>query len=237
MRRTSISLIIIFSFVLVYAIINIAPQGHAVGAVPFKKGERFTYEVRYNGFKIGKSILTFNGEAGLGDKRAYHVTFFTKAPSLKDTEEIYADRDTFLPIEVHRRVRKKIGFNDNIIERYDQENFRVDISSKSRLRSKEFSIEKDSAIHNAILLIYYYRILKAFNESERFKVTLPTVDFEVMYSGTETIETPLGAHDAYVFTSEPPRFKFWLSADKRRIPLKIKAPGKLGYVLIIKSLN
>ena len=226
---------------------SMAPSGHTVETIvrenqgsmslPFRKGERFTYKVRHKKLKIGKAILTFNGEKDLGDKKVYHITFLTKIPSFKDTEELYADSNTFLPIEVHRTIKKRFGFNDRIREIYDQDNFRVDIKKKSKLRSKELSIEKDAPIHNAILLTYYYRTQRDFKDGDRFKVTLPTADFEVMFSGIETIETPMGEYRAYAFTSEPPKFKFWLSTDKDRIPLKIHNPGKLGYSLILKSID
>jgi len=248
MRKIGILLFIIFSCLLVYVVVNIIPDVYTLEVVdsrgvgsssdlPFKKGERFTYEVRYKGLKIGRSILTFNGEKDLDGKRVYHITFFTKVPSLRDTEEIYADKKTFLPLEVYRQIKKKIGFSDSVIEKYDQENFRVDISSKSKLRSRSFSIEKDSPIHNAILLTYYYRTKEGFDKNERLKINLPTFEFDVMFKGRETIKTPLGEFSAYMFTSDPPKFKFWLSADERRIPLKIKNPGMRGHSLIIKSID
>lgn len=247
MTKTSVFLIIIFLCLSVYVAVGIVPLGHTIEAIsvadnkdltpPFKDGERLTYEVRYNGVKVGRSILTFNGEKDMDGKPIYHITFFTKIPSLKDTEEIYADKNTFLPIEVHRKIKKKIGFSNTVVEKYDQEKFKVDIFSRSKLRSKNFSIQKHAPIHNALLLPYYYRVKESFDENEKIKVTLPTMDFEVMFKGMETIKTPLGEYESYVFTSAPPKFKLWLSADKKRIPLKIKNPGTLGYSLIIKSIE
>lgn len=224
----------------------VAPDSHSVQPtedtaditlLPFKQGERFTYEVRYNGVTVGRSILEFHGETELGDKKVYYISFSTAIPSLKDAEEIYAYEDSFLPLEVRRTIRKTIGFSDRIVEKYDQANFKVDIKQKSTLRSRSFSIEKDSPIQNAILLTYYYRAKKNFDGGERLKVNLPTVSFEIMFSGEETIDTPLGEYRAYAFTSEPPRFKLWLSADEKRIPLKIQNPGTLGYSLVIKSID
>ncbi|MFC1624011.1 DUF3108 domain-containing protein [Candidatus Omnitrophota bacterium] len=243
MRKIGIVFIILLSL-FVYR----APYIHAIEIkdmiqrflkeeLPFKKGETLTYEVRYKKVKIGKSILTFHGEVALGDKKVYHVTFFTKIPAFKDTEDLYAEKGTFVPIEVHRSIKKRIGFNDRIEEKYDQENFRVDIKSKSKLRTKSFSIEKDSKIHNAILLTYYCRTIENFEENNPFNVTLPTLDFEVIYGGQDTIETALGEQLAHVFTSDPPKFKLWLSADERRIPLRVENPSTLGYALVIKSID
>lgn len=227
-------------------ILNMAPEGNGVevayseekaSQLPFKPGERLEYEVRYKRLKLGESVLTFHGEKELGDNKVYHITFVTRIPAFKDTEELYAEKDTFLPVEVHRTIKKKLGFGDRIREVYDQENFSVDISQKSKLRSKEFSIQKDSPIQNAILLAYHYRTKKDFSASDRFKIALPTADFEVMFDGIEVIDTPLGEYRAYAFTSEPPRFRLWLSADQRKLPLKIENPSTLGYSLLIKSAD
>ncbi|MEE8317677.1 MAG: hypothetical protein V3S13_02050, partial [Candidatus Omnitrophota bacterium] len=94
MRKIGILLFIIFSCLLVYALVNIIPNTHilevadsrGVGLssdLPFKKGERFTYEVRCNRLKVGRSTLTFNGEKDLDGRKVYHITFFTKVPSLR----------------------------------------------------------------------------------------------------------------------------------------------------------
>lgn len=246
MRKTSVILLIIFSCLLAYGLITMAPPGDIVEAQtekgnvshpPFRKGESFKYDVMYKKVRLGESILTFHGEGKSGDRQVYYITFRTRIPSLKDAEDLYADKQTFLPIEVHRSIKKKVGFDDEIVERYDQDNFRVDISQKSKLRFREFSIQKDSPIYNAILLVYYYRMQKVFHEEDVLAVNLPLVDFKIIYSGIETIDTSIGEYRAHAFTSEPAKFKLWLSADERRIPLKIENPGTLGYSLVIKSVD
>lgn len=224
------------SIVILSILVYFSVRG-SVYATSFTPGEKFTYQVSYKQLKLGKSVLTFQGEEDLGGQSVYHVTFFTKTAALRDTEELYADKDTFLPIEVRRTVRKKIGFSDSIIERYDQKGYRVDISQESKLRKNEFFIEKDSPIHNAILLVYYCRTMETFDKNKPIKINLPTSEFDVMYNGVETLETRLGEFRAHVFTSEPPKFKLWLSNDERKTPLKIQNPGRLGYCLEIKSID
>ncbi len=247
MRKLHIIFIIILTCLCVYMVANIAPKGHAVelvhikeddaSLVPFTKGEKLTYEVRYKNVKTGKSILTFQGEEKLNDKEVYHITFFTRITAVTDNEELYAEKDTFLPLEVHRTIKRFGTFTTRIKEIYDQKEFKVDIEKKSKLRREEFSIKKDSPLHNAILLTYYCRAKKSFSENESFKISLPVVDFEVKFGGIETIETPLGERKAYVFSGSPSGFKFYLSVDDKKIPLKIENPNALGYSLLIKSID
>jgi len=244
-KAISSSLVIIIS-VFVYVIFTEFRDGYSLDNLPqykisrdlpFKEGERFLYEIRYKDIKIGEAVLTFNGESRLNGKKVYFVTCSTTLPSIKDAEDLYAETNTFLPVEVHRSIKKRFGFDDNITEIYDQRTFKVHISSKSKLRSKSFSIQKSAPIHNAILLVYYYRSKKDFTKGERSKINLPTVEFEVLFDGVEHIATPLGEYEAYVFTSNPPRFKLWLSKDTHKIPLKIQTPNTLGYSMLIKSIG
>src|SRR3989338_3089206 len=96
----------ILNFVLSFCLIMtaIVPVLDSYAAeLPFSEGERLTYEVRYKNLKVGESILTFHGKAGLGDREVYHITFSTALVAVKDLEELYAQTDNFLPVEVHSR--------------------------------------------------------------------------------------------------------------------------------------
>lgn len=203
----------------------------------FEQGEGFSYEVRYKGVKVGKSVLTFQGEDSINGKDVYHITFSTRVNAFTDVEELYADKETFLPVEVRRTLKRFGTFTTKIVERYDQKRFAVEIKQKTRFHKKEFSIKKKSPIHNAILVTYFCRTLEAFDKMKDFRVNLPTAEFEVSFHGQELIETPLGKFQTYVFTSRPERFKFWLSADEKRIPLKIENPSGLDYSFNIVSID
>jgi hypothetical protein len=211
--------------------------GKDKASLPFKIGERLIYEVRYKNIAIGESILTFHGERKLQDKNVYYVTFSTKVPSFKDEEELYADINTFLPVEVRRKIKKTVGFDDRITEQYDQSNFKVDIKNRSKLRKKNTSIQKSSPLHNSILLTYYYRTIKDFKKGELLNMNLPTISLDVSFHAVEEVGVPLGKFSAYVFTSNPPKFKLWLSQDEKRLPLKIENPGTLGYSLVLKEVQ
>ncbi|MDP6685727.1 MAG: DUF3108 domain-containing protein [Candidatus Omnitrophota bacterium] len=225
--------------ILIILSILIIPIGYADEAdvLPFSKGETLTYEVKLKKLNVGKSVLTFHGIETLGYKELYHITFSTRITALTDVEELYAEKETFLPVEVHRTIKKFGTFTTRVIEKYDQEAFRVDIKQKTKFRKKEFSIEKDRPIHNAILLSYFCRTRESFSKKETFDITIPAIDFKVMFAGEEIIETPLGKFNAYLFTSDPPKFKLWLSTDEKRIPLMIENPSKIGYSLVIKEIS
>lgn len=203
----------------------------------FEPGEELRYQVNYKGLPLGTSVLTFHGEALWQEQKTYHITFTTALPLVKDREDIYAEKETFLPLLVVRSVNKVGAFPEKIEEVYDQKKYSVVVSKKGAILSKRFVIQKESAIHNAILLAYAYRQRPDLEASPAHAVMLPTAHFSVLYKGKEVVKTPLGEFPAHVFTSNPPKFKLWISADEKRIPLKIENPATLGYSLEIKSID
>jgi hypothetical protein len=68
-------------------------------------------------------------------------------------------------------------------------------------------------------------------------VHLPTTDFDVVLKGQESIETPLGEYPAYVFGSGNSKFRLWISADERRVPLRIENPKMFSYSLLINDIQ
>jgi len=205
--------------------------------LPFEKGECLEYDVFYKNMRVGKSSLTFHGEETLDEKSLYHITFSTKVHGFEDIEEIYAYKETFLPYKIFRLIRNAKLLSTKITEEYDQMAFEVKIKRDNNLFIKRSTIKKDAPIYNALLLAYYYRTKQEFSPKEEFKVTLPVASFKIIFNGKDIITTKLGKFMTYVFSGEPSRFTFWLSADENRIPVKIKGHSALDYSFVIKSIG
>ncbi len=204
--------------------------------LPFLKGEQLKYDVYYAGLKTGESVLVFHGENDMDGEKVYHITFSTELPFFKDYEEIYACKNTFLPVKINRQIIKLGGLStEHIEEIYDQDNFTVSISKGRKAPKNNTVIKKDSPIHNAILLTYYYRANPHIVGKGALSITLPTQEFSIKVSGEGKIETPSGEYIADVFTSEPSKFTFYLSKDAERLPLKITSHTAFNYTLILNS--
>lgn len=210
---------------------------HVKKELPFSPGEKIIFNIRYKGIKIGQAELTFHGEKDFKGKKAYFITFYTNTPYFKDLEEIFAEKETFLPLQVYRQITRLGKFSSTIKEDYDQENYFIKIKKKNWLGSKEFTIDKSSVIHNAILLSYYYRQKREFKKDDKLLVNLPTKKFTLLFKGKKNITTPLGDCDAYLFEADKAQFRFWLKDDEKRIPLRIEDPGMFGYCLIIVKIR
>jgi hypothetical protein len=138
---------------------------------------------------------------------------------------------------VSRLINNIGSFPTAIDEYYDQDAGRIEIEKRGKFLSKKITIQKEGTIHNAILLPYYYRVKQDLLKGATLKVNLPTVDFDVILKGVETIVTPMGEYSAYVFRSNPAKFTLWVSADEKRIPLRIENPSVFGYSLVINAIE
>jgi len=203
----------------------------------FLEGERLVYDVYYKKLKIGESVLVFHGEKEIDGIPTYHITFSTALPGFEDIENIYAHKETFLPLRVNRSIKRAALFPLKIQEEYDQNAYSIRIKQQGALLSKEFTIQKGAPIHNAILLPYYYRAKPLIAEGEKIKITLPTADYEIFLEEKKAVTTPSGEYSVYAFKSDPPKFTFWLSTDEKKIPVKVEGHAALGYSLILRSIE
>ena len=86
--------------------------------------ESITYVIKPLGGEAEYSDL---GLTDLEGRKVKLTVFKTHVLGFKDTEKIYSDQETFLPIRVERDVRKWLG-RESIIEEYDQSAFKVTIT-------------------------------------------------------------------------------------------------------------
>jgi len=219
-----------------WKISNLVIPGAEDIILPFKEGESLVYDVYSAGLKAGQSVLTFYGEKCFNGDSVYYITFVTELPFFKDYEEIYAAKGSFLPVKIKRIIEKIGGLStEEIDEEYDQVDFRVTIKKKGAFSTNKTTIQKDGPIYNAVLLTYLCRANPDKANKGDFKAILPTQEFNIRVSGTDTVETPLGQYPVDVFTSQPSKFTFYLSKDKERLPVKITSHTTLNYTMILNS--
>jgi len=204
---------------------------------PSQVGEKVVYDVRMGRLFLGRSVFVVLNDEFIDKKKCNVARFDTKLVNFSDTEKIYSDQETFLPLRVERLVdiwpAKEI-----ITEDYDQKNFRL-VVNKTKGKNKEppLLIQKSGAINNAILLPFYLRNTAKIEIGCSFKVFLPTKEFEIKLVSKEEVVVPAGKFIAYKFESDPKRFEIWISDDSLRIPLKIKGSSGLGYVMEMREYH
>jgi len=194
-------------------------------------GEEIIYDIKYKGIHIGTSRFNYVNKSSIDGKAVNVITFKTGVPRFRDLETIYSDPVTNLPLRIERDINKW-PFKEKIIEAYDQKNFTVDITKDDGSKNK---ITRDGPIHNAILLPYFIRHVDNLEPGWFMTATFPTQQFLVTLVSVDDLETPAGIFKAYHFKSDPEKFEIWITADKRRIPVKIQGLGIFGYTMLMKE--
>jgi hypothetical protein len=216
--------------------LGLAREAKKEQGLPERIGERIVYEVRLGAFKAGRAEFNHLPPVELNGKKTSLITFYTKLTGFNDLEKIYTDPESFLPLRVERDVyawptREKIS------ENYDQKNFLLTVTKFKGNKKEEVQFRRNSPIHNAILLPFYVRQTAELKPGWILQANLPTQQFEIRLVNIEEVKVPAGNFQSYHFKSTPNRFEIWISADERRIPLKIKGSGGIGYVMLMKEYS
>lgn len=193
--------------------------------------ETISYDIN----PFGVSLYQDMGPVEFRGRRADLVIFKTQVIGFKDTETIYSDPQTYLPLWVERDLSMWFD-REYLTEEY--------ISSQNALTITKFNegkkIEeyrfkgKSGPIHNAILLPFSLRKIPDLKIGWSYNIRLPD-EFKVEIVSLEEVTVPAGKFKAYHFTSTPNKFEIWISADALRLPVKIKGIGGFSYTLMMKK--
>jgi hypothetical protein len=205
-------------------------SGEEIGLADGYAGEKIIYTIS----PIGRAEYNDLGEVEVDGKRLNCVTFRTQIMGFDDTETIYSDPQSRLPVKVERDI-SKWSRKENLIEEYDQTSFELTIDKfKKKKKVKHYFFKKDGPIQNAILLPFYLRGVNDLNIGWEIKVRVPD-EFTIRLGSIEEIEVPAGKFMAYHFSSIPEKIEIWISKDDLRLPIKIKGPGDIKYTMTMKK--
>ncbi len=197
-------------------------------------GEKITYTIKLGKVTLGSAVYNHLSGEDLAGKFVTVVTFETQMATFRDLEKIYSDPQSFLPLRVERSI-SIWPFPEKIIEEYNQENFTLKIKKTKMGKQDQKLIKKNGFINNAVLLPFYVRNVSELKIGWILKAALPSQEFEIKLVSLEDVVVPAGTFKAYRFESAPKRFEIWVSADERRIPVKIKGSNGIGYTLLMKE--
>ncbi len=200
-----------------------------------KIGEKIIYDIKLRKIHLGESSFLRLDNQELNGKTVNVMVFQTRLVHFADKEVIYTDPQTLLPLRVERDITNLV-LKEKITEDYNQDEFTVTISKKKTIGfNEQFVIKKDGQINNAILMPQYVRRLAELSIGKEFVANLPTRQVTIKLTSIDEIKVPAGTFKAYHFESFPRQIEIWISADQRRIPIKIQDSGKFGYTLLLKE--
>jgi hypothetical protein len=195
-------------------------------------GERILYHIS----PVGESEYSDPGMVDLKGTKVNLVTFKTRVLSVEDTEKIYSDPESSLPIKIERTISNFWG-KEYITEEYDQKKFTVVIRKFNGVKLvNEQIIKANGPIQNAILLPFYLRGRPDLKIGWHFTARVPN-EFKLELVSIDEITVPAGLFQAYHFKSIPDKFEIWINKNTPRVPLKIQGKGIFVYTLLMKKYS
>ena len=214
----------------------------------FGDGEWFKFRMSYsNWLKAGNATLTVK-DAKLDSKEVYHVVgkgwttgmikWFFK---VKDRYESYFDKKTIMPYKFIRNIDEGGHTKDLEIE-FDQENNKAYVNNKKK--NKKTVIDTKPNIQDMVSTFYYLRNnldTQNLKIGDEFKIDMffdeENYGFKLKYLGEETIDSDFGDIETLKFRpyvmagrvfKEEESLTLWVSKDKNKLPLRIKADLAVG---------
>ena len=214
----------------------------------FEAGEWFKFKMSYSGFlKAGEATLLVEDDV-YKDRPVYHIKGFgeTTGPvswffKVTDRYESFVDKKTTIPYRFVRNIDEGGHTKDKIID-FDQKAGKAYIFDRKHNRYETFEVEP--SVHDMVSAFYYLRDkidsdtlkdgdeeeLNMFFDQENFK-------FKLRFLEREVISTKFGKIKALKFRpyvmagrvfKEKESLTLWVSDDKNKIPLRIKADLAVG---------
>ena len=216
----------------------------------FQGGEWLKFKMSYSGWlKAGDATLSVK-ETTFNNKPVYHIVgkgvttgaikWFFK---VEDLYESYVDQVTGLPYKFIRKIDEG-GYTKDVVINFDHQ----------KLQAKQTDNETGQTTTSRIvpktqdLISAYYYLRNYYDGIEpknNMEVTIPLFfdedreEFKLRYLGEEIIDTEFGRVKTYVFRPlvkadrvfrAEESITIWVSADKNRIPLRVKADLRVGSV-------
>jgi hypothetical protein len=213
---------------------------------PFYPGEKLTFQLRWTVIPAGEGTLEILPVETIKGVKSYHFVLTAKSNSFIDYIYKVRDRiDAYTDIEMtHTILYKKTQCEGNtkkeVIVNFNWENDKAQYSTLKKVR-EPINVLKGSL--DPLSAFYYTRL---FDLKENLIIERPVTDGKKCIIGKafvikkETLNLTSGTYDTYLIEpeithvegvfkkSKNAKIQVWVTADNRRMPVKIKSEVVVG---------
>jgi len=233
----------------------------------YKAGEWLKFRISYSNFLNAGNATMQIKESNHNGKKAFHIQGKGKTTGViswffkvKDDYQSYFYQDNIQPYRFIRKINEG-GYKKNKEILFNHQTRNATVKDYKKNTTKNFSIH--SGVQDMVSTLYYLRDkdLTKMNIGDEISLRMffdeTTYGFKMRYLGRETIKTKFGKVKSLKFRpvvqagrvfKEKESLTVWVTADKNKIPLRIKASlavGSLradldaykGFLTIIKLLK
>ena len=223
----------------------------------FGEGEKIVYRVHYGFITAGEATMVVDNQIHkLNNRPCYKIDIFgrttgfaDKVYGVKDNWGTFLDTAAIVPHKFYRYIEEG-DYRKNEVVNFDQLRKKAVVNRLDKKTRKIKDVQEFKVPGNVQDMVSGYYYLRTLNYNKLKEGQIIEVDaffddelydFRVRFLGREEIKTKLGTQRAVVlqpimpeteiFSGENP-IKVWISDDKAKIPLKIKASMVVGSIEI-----
>ncbi len=226
----------------------VTPSAIAIDAIdmPFGPGERLVFELRWGVIPAGEAVLEVLPIEEMNGEPAYHFVMTARTNSFVDVFYKVRDRidsytDTDLTHTLFYKKKQREGSTKrNITVQFDWEKKLVQYTKNNRSKDP---VPVLPGAFDPLAVFYYSRLIELKSQAE---IERPVTDGGKCVIGRakvirrEKIRVPAGEYDTYLLEPELKHIKgvfeksndatiqLWITADNRRMPVKIKSKVVVG---------
>jgi hypothetical protein len=240
----------LFITVFMIAAITLFASGSNVSAgekdFPFYPGEKLTFLLKWTIIPAGESVLEVLPMETIDGVEAYHFLLTAKSNAFIDTFYKVRDRiDAYANNEMthsmlYKKKQREGNTHRDIVVNFDWQNKKA---QHTNFKDKRQPIDILAGSFDPLSAFYFVRL---FDFQEKSKIERPITDGKECIIGKlyvikrETLKLKSGTYDTYLIEpevkhiggvfekSKNAKIQLWVTADKRRIPVKIKSKVVVG---------
>ena len=240
-KPLKLTFFLIFIFTISAAIVKAEKSDY-----PFKPGEKLTFSLRWGIFYAGEAVLQVLPEEIVNKQNSLHFVLTTESCSFLDVFYKGRDRvDSYTDIDMTHSILYKKKINEGKTKRDVTVNFDW-INKKAHYSNFNVCIKPIELKPGSFdpLSVFYISRLMDFDDKKQIEI--PVTDGKKCVLGVaeiikrEKVKLKIGTFDTYLIEpelkhvggvfekSKNAKIQLWVSADKYRIPVKIKSKVKVG---------
>jgi hypothetical protein len=222
-----------------------------VANTAFGPGEHLAFEIKWGVITGGYASLAVDGIEWIDGRPAYHLVSEARSAGIvntfykvRDRNDAWLDQQALVSVRYEKRIREgkyrieETADLDQVAHRYVVDSYRID---KDRQETKEGQIPPH--VLDVFGSLYYVRTLPlavgasytmdVFSNGKVFPLVVKVLK-------REKVKVPAGKYDCFrvqpilrepgIFVSKGRKLEVWLTADERRMPVRMRSEVFIGHV-------
>jgi hypothetical protein len=217
----------------------------------FREGEELSFVIKWGVITAGYSTLAVPGVVPIDGRPAYHLVSEAKSAGMasafykvEDHNEAWLDKGALVSVRYEKRIREgKFRIEESILidqirHRFLIHSYRID---KNLYEQKEGEVPPN--VLDVYGSLYFVRTLP-LDVGDVYTIDVISGEkiypLEVRVKKLEKVKVPAGKFDTFlvepllrgpgIFISKGKKLEVWLTADERRMPVRMRSEVFIGHV-------